>query len=128
MEQAYIDERAIATKLLGDLREAIKGCLPTISSKTGLPPPFDTGVFLVERKGVKLYLLEEGGFVVNEFGTVSMLNHREVVEARWSIREIALALAEEMSANVDGQDRKVRFVERMARKMKAVAELLDPEK
>lgn len=129
MEQAYINERAIATNLLDNIRTAIGGCLPVISSKLPKYAGEGQGVFLLERKGERLFMTSTGSFLgVTELGGGRLMNSREVVEARWSIREIALALAEEMSANVDGQERKVRSVERMARKMTAVAELLDPEK
>lgn len=132
MEQAYIDERAVATNLLNNIRIAIEECLPVISSKVqeSFPnaPTGVYGVFLLERKGEKLYMTREGSFLHVAGDRRRLMNSREVVEARWSIREIAIALAEEMSANVDGQERKVRSVERMARKMTAVADLLDPEK
>ena len=48
----------------------------------------------------------------------------KIMQDRWDLREIVLAIAEEMKANLDGQLRKIDGVNRTTEKIAAVATLL----
>jgi hypothetical protein len=130
MEQAFVDERAIGTRLLEQIIAAALPALPIIASRTvpDLPAPFDSSVLLLERShGEKLFLSESGAFFAYDpVEGPEQLSAGEVFRGRWSIREMVLAIAEEMCANLEGQEKKTKDVERVARKMRAVVELLEP--
>jgi hypothetical protein len=136
MEQAFVDERVVKTRLVEQIFAAIGGCLPLISSKLPFGAPYDTGIHLLTRHAgspneERLYIAEEGFFFLYEGGTSGGIKDYSpslLVEDRWNVRELILALGDEMLANYEGQARKTANVEKLARKMSAVAELLDVEK
>jgi hypothetical protein len=125
MEDSFGRERAALVRVLEQVMAAIDDCIPAISSKLPFGAPYDTGIKLRERKEEALYLAEEGFFFVySKHDGISSLKVERVVEDRWPVSDIVEALHAEMKANLDGQLRKVKDVERTVRKVGAVAELL----
>lgn len=125
MTQAFESENVIKVKVLKQVFEAMKDCLPHISSKLRFGTPYDTGIELLKRKDETLFLAEEGFFFVYDEDGIQGITPEGIIRDRWDLRELVLAIAEEMQANLDGQLRKVEGVERTTKKIAAVAELLD---
>lgn len=125
MEQAFENENTIKVSVLKQVFEAMKDCLPHISSKLKFGTPYDTGVELLSRKDETLYLAEEGFFFVYDPDGIQSITPEGIIRDRWDLRELVLAIAEEMQANLDGQLRKVEGVERTTKKIAAVATLLE---
>ena len=132
MTQAFENENAIKANVLKQVFEAMKDCLPHISSKLKFGAPYDTGFELVKRKDPydareteTLYLAEEGFFFTYDSDGIHSASPEKIIRDRWDLREIVLAIAEEMQANLDGQLRKIEGVERTTSKIAAVATLLE---
>lgn len=132
MTQAFENESAIKAKVLKQVFDAMKDCLPFISSKLKFGAPYDTGFELVKRKDPydsremeTLYIAEEGFFFTHDSDGIHGASPEKLMKDRWDLREIVLAIAEEMEANLTGQLRKVEGVERTTKKIAAVAELLE---
>lgn len=125
MEQAFENEAAIKAKVLQQVFDAMKDCLPHIASKLKFGTPYDTGIELVKRRDETLYLAEEGFFFVYDADGIQGITVESIIRDRWDLREIVLAIAEEMQANLEGQLRKIEGVERTTKKIAAVATLLE---
>ena len=127
MKEAFEAERAIKATVLERVIEAIRPCLPLIASKAF--PPYERGILLLERPrphGARqnLYLSDQGVLFVEAGGDVAALTPREAMDERWDLHELVMAISEEIDSNASGQLRKVEEVERIRRRVAAVAELL----
>ena len=125
MAHAFENENTIKANVLKQVFEAMKDCLPHISSKLRFGAPYDTGIELVKRRDEVLYLAEEGFFFVYDADGIQGITPEGIIRDRWDLREIVLAIAEEMQANLEGQLRKIEGVERTTAKIAAVATLLE---
>lgn len=126
MTIAFEQESAIKTRVLQQVFDAMKHCLPHISSKLRFIYPYGSGIFLLRKpNGEELYLSESGTFFVHDKEGVEPLTIDKVIRDRWNLREMVLAISEEMEANLKGQKNKIAGVEQTTKKISAVAVLLE---
>lgn len=124
MSAVFEDEAKIKARVLTEVLDAVKDCLPHISSKLPFGAPYDTGIELLTRRDEVLYLSEEGRLFTRDEDGLHSPSNESIMRDRWDLRELVLALADEMQANLEGQSRKVDSVEKVIRKVDAIATLL----